>query len=306
MNAFKKSALFIALAAAAFGAQAVEVYGTADVGYSFAKVPNSKVNAVVSGGKSDSFIGFKSTEDLGNGLKAVVTLEAGYNLDTGVTATNLFNREVSLGLTSGAHSLKAGRLLTPGYATVKQFDVFGGGNMGVARGISRVAEYADNAVGYSFAKDGFKAGVQHAFGERVNGGNHDFSTLSLNAGYEKGPLSAALTHTNVDAGVSADVRVTQVAGAYDFGVAKASLLYQDAKNSTVDRSYLFGVKAPVAGFVALASAGQAKLPNGSKVNLYSVGGEYSLSKRTTLYAAYGRVAAVTTGQQLGMGMNHSF
>lgn len=304
MKVFKKSALLIALAAAAFGAQAAEVYGTADVAYTYTDVAGADGHALSSGGKSDSFIGFKAGEDLGSGLKASVVLEAGYDLDTGATgAGKLFNREASLGLTSGANAVKFGRLQSPGFATVQQFDAFGGSNLGRARGISNVAEFNDNAVGYSYTHGDVSVALQHAFGEEVDGGLRDGATTALGVTYAHGPLSAALTRTDVEAGA----RTTQVAGAYDFGVVKASLLVQDASNSALDNSFLFGVKAPVSGFVAQASLGQAKLNSGDKVDLYSFGGEYNLSKRTNLYAAYGRIeASEAKGEQFAVGMNHSF
>jgi predicted porin len=303
MNALKKSALLIALAAAAVGAQAAEVYGTADLGYSYSKLDGVERHGVDSSGKSDSFIGFRAAEDLGSGLKASVTLEAGYNLDTGATSTNLFNREASIGLTSGAHTIKAGRILSQGYAATKQFDVFGGGNLGMARAVSNVAEYQDNAIGYTFALGDVKAGVQHSFGEQLDGSLTDGSTTSLAVSYARGPLTGSLVHTDVDGGA----RTLQVGAGYDFGVASASLLVQDAKDSALERSFLVGVKAPVAGFVAKASLGQAKLFTGEKVDLYAVGGEYNLSKRTSVYASYGRVEATALdGDQFAVGVNHSF
>lgn len=306
MNAFKKSALLIALAAAAAGAQAgpVDVYGVADIGYSHTKVDGSTVNALSSGGKSDSFIGIKAGEDLGNGMKAIVTLEAGYNIDTGSTAAgNLFSREASVGITSGEHTLKAGRLQSLGYAAVKQFDVFGGGNLGMARGASNVAEYNSNTIGYGLVHGDFQFGAQHSFGERVNGNLSDASTNALSIGYAHGPVGLSAVRTEVDGGAN----TTQVAGGYDFGIAKASVIVQDASRSALDNSYIVGVSAPVKGFIASASIGQAKLFNGEKVDLYSIGGSYNMSKRTALYAAYGRVDVLaSTGEQLSIGVNHSF
>jgi len=302
MNALKKSALLIALTAAATAAHAgpTQIYGTADVGYSYAKAGDSAVHNISSNGQSDSFIGFKASEDLGNGVKAVVTLEAGYNIDG---ASGAQKRETSIGLTDGIHTLKAGRLESLGYAAVKQFDAFGGGNLGMARGISNVAEYNDNSVGYTFSKSGLTASYQHSFGEIVDGGLGDGSTKAASVAYTHGPMSASLVRTEVDMGAT----TTQVAGSYDMGVAKTSVIYQDVSDSDLDNTFMVGVSAPVKGFIAKASIGQAKLVSGDKVDLYSIGGSYNLSKRTSLYAAYGRVdVASAKGEQLGLGINHSF
>lgn len=313
MKVFTKTAILIALAAAAAGAQAAstDVYGVADIGYNYTKVGGMSVNSLDSNGKSDSFIGFKVAEDLGNGAKAVVTLEAGYNLDTGTTGASnrLFNREASIGITSGAHTIKAGRLQSLSYAAVKQFDVFGGGNLGVARMSNHAAEYNSNSVGYTLAQGDFTFGAQHAFGEQIDGNLRDSATDAVSVAYARGPVSATIVHTNIDDGaLTHGSRTTQLAGAYDFGPAKASVIAQNASGSSIlDKSVVVGVSAPVNGFVALASVGQAKLVDGSKVDLYSVGGTYNLSKRTALYAAYGRVdAQVAAADKFAMGVNHAF
>lgn len=302
MKALKQSALFIALSAAAFAANAgpVDIYGTADVAYTYTKVGGETLQSINSSGARDSFIGFKASEDLGNGVKAFVTLEHGINIDEASSDTQ--KRETSVGLTSGAHTFKVGRLQSLGYSAIKEFDVFGGSNIGMARFVSAVTEYKDNSAQYSIAHGAFRASVQHSFGEVVDGGLNDGSTRALSVGYAQGPLSASVVHTDVDQGPT----VTQFAGAYDFGVAKTSVIYQDAKDSTLDNSVIFGVKAPVAGFVAQASLGQAKLSMGDKVDLYSIGGAYNLSKRTNLYAAYGRIEAGDKGEQLTIGMSHAF
>jgi predicted porin len=303
MKALKQSALFIALSAAAFAANAgpVDIYGTADIGYTYTKVGADTVHTLNSSGARDSFIGFKASEDLGNGIKAFVTLEHGFDLDSGTDAN--LKRETSVGLTNGVHTLKAGRLQSLARNSVKEFDVFGGGNIGMARGIAAVQEYYENSAEYSVVQGDFRASVQHSFGEVVGGGLGDGSVNAFSIGYGRGPLTASVVHTDVDNGPA----VTQLAGAFDFGVAKTSVIYQDAKDSVLDNSFLVGVKAPVAGFVAQASVGQAKLVSGDKVDLYSIGGGYSLSKRTNLYAAYGRIEALSDkGEQFTIGMNHSF
>jgi predicted porin len=310
VNVFNKTAILIALAACAAGAQAAStnVYGVADIGYGYTKLGGLSVHSLDSSGKSDSFIGFKAVENMGNGVNAFVTLEAGYNLDTGATADNLFNREASIGVNSGAHTLKAGRLQSLNYAAVKEFDVFGGGNLGVARLSQHTAEYNSNAVGYSLGHGNFTFGAQHVFGEQIDGSLRASSTDAVSLGYAHGPLSASVVHTNTDDGYATiGSRTTQLAGAYDFGPAKASLIAQNASGSDLDHSVVLGVSAPVKGFTALASVGQAKLVDGSKIDLYSVGGTYKLSKRTNLYAAYGRVdVQVAAGEKFAVGVNHAF
>jgi predicted porin len=64
---------------------------------------------------SASRIGFRGTEDLGNGLSAVFTLETGTKIDTGEVdaAGTIFNRQAFVGLKSRAGMMALGRQYTP-------------------------------------------------------------------------------------------------------------------------------------------------------------------------------------------------
>ena len=76
-----------ALGLVSVGAQAqsnVVIYGVVDAGvtYTSAVGPhNSSRLSVDSGDLSTSRLGFKGTEDLGGGLKAIFQLESGFNAD---------------------------------------------------------------------------------------------------------------------------------------------------------------------------------------------------------------------------------
>lgn len=304
MKALKKSALVLALAAAAAGAQAAEVYGTVDAGYSYTSVEGADLSTISSGGLSDSFIGFRSAEDLGGGLKASFALEAGVNVDTGTTAgSNLFNREASVGLSQGIHSVKLGRTQTLSYGTVKQYDVFNGASLGFARGAFDTAgEYQSNTVSYGLTTGGLTVGLSHALGEQVDGGLDKGSVSAVNVGYNLGKASVGLTYTDAKDGASNVL----VGGAYDFGPAKVTALYQDSKNSAQDNSFVVGVAAPVKGVTLKASAGYLKMVDGSKADLFTVGAEHSLSKRTTAYVAAGRVSGDLSADTFSIGVNHKF
>ena len=71
----------------AFAQSNVTVYGLVDMGYKWSgdnmddRV--SSRSALDSGMSAGSRLGFKGTEDLGNGMKAGFVLEQGLNLDTG-------------------------------------------------------------------------------------------------------------------------------------------------------------------------------------------------------------------------------
>jgi predicted porin len=126
-----------ALAAAPALAQTnVQIYGTIDMGVSHRT--NSYQNGVASKTSIDSGmsegnrLGFKGVEDLGNGLKALFTLEAGFDGDTGEQAQGgrLFGRQAFVGLTSDYGTVIAGRLYTPHYSFLSSLDPFKDGTVG--------------------------------------------------------------------------------------------------------------------------------------------------------------------------------
>jgi predicted porin len=84
------------------GGDAVRIYGTVDLGAMYTSTDHARGRwQQQSGGDHTSKLGFYASEDLGNGLKAEMKLEAGINADTGAQqASALFNRESWVGLRS--------------------------------------------------------------------------------------------------------------------------------------------------------------------------------------------------------------
>ncbi|MBK7685506.1 MAG: porin [Rhodocyclaceae bacterium] len=62
---------------AAFAQSNVTIYGIVDVAYTHSSSGSSSTSGIDSGGWSSSRMGFRGTEDLGDGLKALFTLEYG-------------------------------------------------------------------------------------------------------------------------------------------------------------------------------------------------------------------------------------
>ena len=139
----QKKLIALAVAAlasgAAFAQSNVQIYGAIDMGFShrgdsFLKGVKSQ-NAIDSGISDGNRLGFKGTEDLGNGLKALFTMEAGFLADTGMhdgfAGGGMFTRLALVGLTSDSMgTVVAGRLLNPQYAFLTSLDPFGEGTVG--------------------------------------------------------------------------------------------------------------------------------------------------------------------------------
>jgi predicted porin len=104
-----KKSLFAALIGSCFATSAlaqssIQIYGIADAGVMWQKGGPTKI---ISGGADGSRIGFKGTEDLGGGYKAIFNLEARVELDTGNQWPTLINENQGLYLTRGMGALPA-------------------------------------------------------------------------------------------------------------------------------------------------------------------------------------------------------
>lgn len=99
-------------AVAAHAQSSVTLYGTLDAGLTYtSNVGGNSAWQQASGGIDQSRFGLKGSEDLGNGLKAIFTLESGFNLNNGRFANNngMFNRQSFVGLSSNYGTVTLGR-----------------------------------------------------------------------------------------------------------------------------------------------------------------------------------------------------
>jgi predicted porin len=91
-------------AAPVLAQSSVTIYGIADAGVMKTSGASARV---YSGGADGSRIGFKGTEDIGGGYKAIFNLEARVELDTGTQQPTLINDNQGLYLTRGMGALPA-------------------------------------------------------------------------------------------------------------------------------------------------------------------------------------------------------
>jgi predicted porin len=124
----KKSLLAVALlggfAGVAQAQTAVQIYGNIDVG-----VNKTSDQPLAIGKRASNTLGFKGTEDLGNGLKALFQLEIRYEPDTGTTENNvrpLFQGQSRVGLQGDFGMVRLGRGLTPFQEVVGSFEPWHG------------------------------------------------------------------------------------------------------------------------------------------------------------------------------------
>lgn len=343
----KKSLLALSILGAFAGvAQAqtnVTMYGVADAGFARLDNGTAKVTKLDSGIYSGSRLGFKGTEDLGGGLQGLFVLETGINIDTGgfgqpqtvagvSNGGTAFGRQAFVGLGGNFGTVKLGRQQTFLYYAQAAVDPFGIGLAGDSTKFFSGPLRVNNTVKYeSVNVSGFTFGYSHSFGEVVgaasNGADNAFAAqytngpIFLNAVYDQSNSSPALITTP-----NTKTKVTNLGGTYDFGVAKAHVMFDRTKadTGTNQRNVLVGATVPfgASNFLVDYIKHTDKAVTNSDAKQYAIGYTYAMSKRTTLYtsysrttndalAAFGTAAAVNANagqsfKNFDVGVRHSF
>ena len=222
---------------AAFAQTNVTMYGIADAGYAYStgdagsgivrnaagvpvrvNVPGTNTfSGIVSGILSGSRLGFRGEEALGNGLKAIFTLEYSLNIDnnSGVGNTGGLNaRQQYVGLSGATWGTVAlGRQYSPGYQATANNDPMGGALVESQSFLSNNAGYTitpntparwDNALTYTSPNwGGFSAKAIYSFGETTDAAGTyndknvsvtDNSKWAVGANYANGPLNVDLVY----------------------------------------------------------------------------------------------------------------
>jgi predicted porin len=293
----------------------VKIYGVADAGIVLERGgPAGSTENVSSGVASGSRLGFKGKEDLGDGTSAFFVLENGVNMDTGTAGQGgrLFGRQALVGLAGAAGSVSLGRQYAPYYKVVRDVvDPFCTGLAGNAQNLFPTFTRVDNSVEYQTPKwHGVSADVLYGVGEAAADAARN-RTIGASVGYDAGPLTLVLVHHQQgNATGTAHNRNTMLAGRYRFGVVTAHAAY--ARNRDVlgnaSRDALLGVAVRAGAGRVLASLVVHRDDFGREAHARqaAIGYEYSLSRHTDLYAAYGHIvnrdgAAYTVGNATDAG-----
>ena len=320
----KKSLVALALAgafASAALAQSKEMYGTVDMGFvqesggptgpTSAGTAKGAINKLTSGAQSGTRLGFKGTEDLGGGMKALFVLETGIAADKGGfnQANSAFARQSFVGLQSDMGTVTMGRQYTPYFLTMLVGDPFAAGMAGAAQNMLMPASNIrmDNAVKYtSPVFSGFSAEAAYGFGEQVDSVvrnrqlgafiNYSGAPVNVRLGYlRKNTDLTTLTSQTKDKEISNwilaanwDVKVTKLFAAV---TSNDEAVYAPIRPLRNSKDYLIGAQVPFNKLTFIASyiykdGGDGMTGNANQVAL---GYTYTMSKRTNLYAAWGRI-----------------
>jgi predicted porin len=173
----------------------VQIYGIADAGVMWQKGGPTKI---ISGGADGSRIGFKGTEEIGNGYKAIFNLEARVELDTGTQQPTLINDNRGFYLARGLDAFNAAdpriaaglraALYVPGAPAVNQekalFDRTA--MVGLVTPVGAVLLGRMYTPGYEVfaAADAFESGTAGTWGG-ITGGTAGFTALGADIRSQK-------------------------------------------------------------------------------------------------------------------------
>ena len=353
-------AIASAFAAPAFAATSnVDVYGVLNVGVNFVNdkgdTDDGKNTNVTS---NASRLGFKGSEDLGGGLSAIWQIESGFNADETSSGATFGSRNTFVGLKGGFGTVLAGKHDTPMKGLGRKVDNFGD-TMADSRNILGASDHAsDGANIFDLRTSNTVAYVSPSFsGLTVTGAwvadhsgnsnsvdNNNRSAYSLSGVYENGPLMVGGGYEKQNSGQASDVdrAMWRIVGGYKFGDLKLAAQFErtNSDDHQEDRKLSYGLFANYQIGAITLKANYLKAGNegiwtgapsgwnkGDDAKQYTLGADYSLSKRTTAYAYYAKLTNDSSGNYnlanggpsdrttvssgddpsvLGIGMKHTF
>lgn len=292
----------------ALAQDSITVYGRADMSVSrqtrifvAGKPTSASVTALDSGGSNGSRVGFRGTEDLGDGLKALFVLEQGIQLDTGNLGQSGrgFGRQAYVGLEGRFGRLTAGRQYTPYFDTLSTADAFGNNFVGNSGNVAFANARADNMLLYrSPTLGGFTLQAMHAFGEGTTGRQQNLSLGYRQGGLWLGAAWGAYKHATrgsfVVAGASYELGPVRLhAGAarlrdIDPTALAAPVLAPGARgqNWLVGAQWRVGVGTLMASVVQLDDRRSVD----RDARQLAVAYNHALSRRTALYGGFARIS----------------
>lgn len=315
-------ATLAALSGTAFAQSSVTIYGVVDASLENVKGTDS-LTRVSSDNLATSRLGFRGVEDLGGGLKAKFTLEAGLKVDTGANDSAFWGRSAWVGLEGGFGEVRVGRqdsligaiagntsiLGAQGYDDLKIADTLSGStyrrvNNGITYflpkfvdGLSIAAQYSTDAVG---EENTVTVGTNTSVDKTGQ-------AWGLSAQYLAGPfgVGGGFITAKQDAAGDNKAQGYLLFASYDFGPAKLTGYFESDDSEAVENNVLtaatydkrdvFGLKVGVPiGEAFNLTAGVSKVKNvaytqDQDATIIAVKGVYTLSKRTALYGLFTNV-----------------
>jgi predicted porin len=319
----KKTLVAVAAIAAVTGAMAdVTIFGIVDQAYvmSSTKTGTTTPKTTSVGGQyTGSELGFKGSEDLGNGLKATFQIHFSPSTETAASPTGY---QSHVGVDGGFGALRLGQYFSPMFFHHATFDATGQSAIGfnLANGVTASGGLISNAIQYDLPTlvPGLGVSYMMAKGEVARPATtalNDISNIRLM--YSTGALSAGYSTATTKGIAGASTRDSGTGLSYDLGMAKVLYNATSSKASSASvttKGSNFGISIPLGATTLNVTSTTSK--NTSAANAQSSGmliqGIYALSKRTSAIFQNGS-SKVTSGTSNGntakataVGLHHSF
>lgn len=257
------AALMAGFAGVAQAETSVTLYGIVDTGLGYTQFKNKDTDVKATrtgfydGVQSGNRWGLRGSEDLGDGLRAVFTLESGFRLSNGDLAqgeNKLFGREATLGLAGDSWgSLVFGRQQNVASRYIGDIASPFGDSMELAAigktFTSAATVRADNTVVYATPNfNGFDFAVGYSFNVKgaqnwnvknqapgvENPKDNNAKLVTTGLRYANGPVAVAVSYDNLKASAwDKSIQAWNLAGSYDFEVVKLHLAWGQERNGTL-------------------------------------------------------------------------
>lgn len=303
----------------AFAQSNVTIYGRMDAGvFNKDNEKGDAVTAVDSSGWTTSRIGFKGSENLGNGLQALFQVETKLVNDD-ATGLSGEGRDTFVGLAGGFGAVLLGRISSPLNSWLSDFDHSETANYFRVTNVTGSAVFetrANNTIAYATPNmGGFQAIAYYSLNlaaPEVHPSANEIRVGGIGLRYTAGGLDVFYTYNNAAKQLELDNHSAGLS--YDFGVAKIMGTYLHTGGDSYannSKQYSVGVQVPVGAGVISAGFGHDQNIDGVRdadQDTWSVTYKHNLSKRTFLYAGYqrqdpdGGIARDT----YGVGVAHQF
>jgi predicted porin len=294
----KKSMLALAVLSAFAGAASAQSSVTLSGGIDAAIQRQNGDWNMSTGNSGRTNFTLSGREDLGGGMYAFFAMNYRFNQGTGQDTTTSsptqFWRQTWVGLGGAFGDVRLGRMLPPLQEFNGGYDPFGTETIGSthANGAFNVAGLAgnariNNAIYYrSPSMAGLSVHAAIAAGDQQLAGSPTTNytggperPVGLAAQYAAGPIRAALAYDRN----TLDLKTIGVYGAYNFGFADVMFQYEKPDVSPSDDTKIWSIGARVPFGAAVAKVGYRNWSDAEQKKL-AVGLDYSLSKRTIVYA----------------------
>ncbi len=266
-------------------------------------------------------IGFKGSEDLGNGLKAIFKLDWQFNMNERLRDADersaLFDRDQWVGLKGGFGQVRIGTISTvykshgakldPLYRTALQGRDHGLQSSFHTGANDELRGRATNTFRYdSPSFNGLKVGAHYTLDPSET--PEDENPFGIGASYKNGGVFVFADYMDNQQDGSDEVTVWKVGGKYSLNNFAVMGQYEDEDDGGFDfELWHIGASYTMGNNMLYAAYGETD-DDGSESDAFTIAGMHSLSKRTKVYAGYNNQdpASGSDRDEFSVGLKHKF